>query len=116
MLAGLVRMQVASGFVGEDHGGFGHQRPRNAYQLLLPARQLTRKQVFLRHDIESVEQFGYPAFALTGRRSFVEQRRFDILIDCQFVNQVIGLKHEANPVPVQFGPLLFGQFLHRLVA
>ena len=101
-------MQIARWFVGKNHFGLRYHRPRNAHQLLLPARKLGGKKVFFGYNIEPVQNIGHAAFALRRAHSFVKQRRFDVFINRQFVNEMVCLKHKADVVAVEFGAFFFG--------
>ncbi len=73
------------------------------------------KQVFFGYHVEAVEKFGHAALALRRGRTFVQQRRLDVFIDGQLVDEMVGLEHEADVVAVQFGALLFSKALHGFV-
>ena len=79
------RIEVASRLIGEDHGGFVDQRPRNRHALLLPARKLAGQVIQTRTQANGFQRgfrlFGTPTctpidqgqFHLTQRRRPLEQ-------------------------------------------
>ena len=108
----LRTLEVARGFVGQDEFGVADERPRHTHQLLLATRQLTGKEVFFGYDVEAVEYVGDAAFAFGGGYFFVQQGRLQVFIHGEIVDQVVGLKHEADVLLVEFGTPPFIEFVN----
>ena len=62
-LFSLAGMQTAGGFICQDQLWFGDDRSRDCHQLLLSAGELVRVEVFLGHDVKSVQNIRDDALA-----------------------------------------------------
>jgi hypothetical protein len=77
-----------------------------ADQLLLSARKLRRKQIFLPHHIEPVEHITHQRPAFRAFDVLIQERCLDVFVHIEFVDEVVLLKHKANKLAVKLGALL----------
>src|SRR5580765_5078808 len=66
-LLALRRVQVARGFVGENHLRVRDDRTGYPHELLLAARELARIEILLPHNLKTVEDVGDHALAIFPR-------------------------------------------------
>ena len=76
-LVAVVRVEVARGFVGQQHGGRIDQRTGDGHALLLAARKLSGLVVAPRREAHHVEQFGGTAFDIDARTPADQPRNAD---------------------------------------
>lgn len=95
-LVALFRVKVAGRFISQDEFGLKNERPGDAYQLLLPATKLVWEKIFFSNNIKTVQHIGNQGFPLGTFYLFVQQRRFNILVDRKIVKQMIGLENKTD--------------------
>src|SRR5690606_36027137 len=100
-LLALPPVQAAGRLVGQHDARVRDDRPRDGDLLLLPAGELSRVEILLADDLESVENLGDAGLTLLARHVAVRQRDVQILVDGQVVEQMEVLEHEADVVLVQ---------------
>ena len=115
-LLGLAGMQIAGGFVGQQQRRLVDDRPGNADQLLLPAGELIGIQVLLGDDLKMVERFGHHALSLTAWDVLVRQRKIDVFLHRQVVEQVVTLKDHSDIALGQFGAIFALHRVHAFLA
>src|ERR1051326_1563973 len=111
-LFALGRMQVARGLVGKNQTRVRDYGARDADQLLLSTRQLSWIEIFLTHDLKSIERVADDRLAILTAHVSIRKRQFEILKDSLIVQQVIALKDKANILVTQFGALLRFERMH----
>ena len=104
----LRRVQVAGRLVGQDHRRIRDDGARDADELLLAARELSRIEILLGDDAEAIEDVGDDALALGFLDVAVGERQLDVLVDRQVVEQVIALEDEPDVALLQRRALLGG--------
>src|SRR5450432_3407840 len=105
-------MQVAGGLVGKKQFRSMDHRSCNAYQLLLAARELIGKQIFLGDDLEAIENVGDHSLTLLGRQVLVGKGQVDVLGNGEVVEQVVALKDHADAGAGEVGALLAVERVH----
>jgi len=91
-------------------------RARNAHQLLLAAGELRRKQVFLGHNLETVQNVSHHPLPFFAGKFFVRERQVDILGNGQIVEQVIALEDHADALAGEVRALFAIERVHRRFA
>jgi hypothetical protein len=114
-LFALRGVQIAGGLIGKNEFGILDDGTGDTDQLLLPARKLIGKQIFLGDDVEAIEGVANQAGTLFLRDIFVGEGNFEIFVDGEIVDEVIGLKDETDIVFVQFVALLGVEFVDGLI-
>ena len=104
-LLALCGVQVARRFVGENHLWVGDDCAGNAHQLLLPARELVRIEIFFSDDLESIEDVGHHALAVAAAHVPVRERNLQVFVHREIVKEVITLEHKANITVTKFSAL-----------
>ena len=107
-------MEVAGRFVGKDQLWIHDYRAGYAHKLLLAAGKLVRKQIFLAHNVETVERVTNQAHALLARHVLVGKRYLKVFEYRQIVDQVIALEDKTHVCFVQFVALFYVQFVDGL--
>src|SRR5580704_2719677 len=102
----LAGMQVAGGLVREDQLWIPHHRSRYSHQLLLSARKLIGKQIFLAHDLKSIQTLGNHAGAVRAGDVAVRKRNIQVFVHRKVVQQMVALENESDIFPVQLRTLL----------
>src|SRR5690606_6036007 len=64
---------------------------------------------------KAVQHFCHQALPLTASHTSVKEWRFNVLVNGEFINEVIGLKNEADIVFMQLRFLLLAHPVHGLV-
>src|SRR2546425_2240247 len=113
-LVALCRMEIAGRFVGEDQLWIHDYGAGYAHKLLLAAGKLVRKQIFLAHNVETVERVTNQAHALLARHVLVGKRYLKVFEYRQIVDQVIALEDKTHVCFVQFVALFYVQFVDGL--
>ena len=110
-LVAVVRVEVARGFVGQQHGGRIDQRTGDGHALLLAARKLSGLVVAPRREAHHVEQFGGTAFDIGARTPADQPRNADVLESRELRKQVVELEHEADALVAELrqGPIAQGR-------
>ena len=78
-LGRLLAVQVAGGFIREQQARLGHERARDAHQLLLPTRELARVEFRARGERETIERRGDAGLALGPLHVAISQRHLEVL-------------------------------------
>src|ERR1700683_5292118 len=105
-------MQAARGLIRKDQFRLADYGARYSHKLLLATRQLVRKESFLAHDLEPVEDVRHHSFALRFLDIAIGERQVEILGDGQVIEQMILLKHESDIFLVQLNPAAIIQFMN----
>src|SRR5439155_3696952 len=111
----LTRVEIPGRLVGEDERRLVDHRACHGDELLLPARELPREEVFLRDDPEAVERVGHERLALALLDVAIGQRDIQVLGDGEIVEQVVLLKHEADVLLVERHAVLGLHLVHGVV-
>src|ERR1700676_5274453 len=114
-LFALCGVKVSRGLVGENELGILDDRASDADQLLLTARKLVGKEIFLADDVEAVEDVADQADALFVGHILIRERDFQIFEDSKIVDQVIALKNEADIGFVQLVAFFDVELVDRLI-
>ena len=77
-VGGRSRVEVAGGFVGEEHRGFGHQRPGDRDPLLLAAGELAGAMLDAIAEPDALERGERPGAPLVGIDAAVDERQLDV--------------------------------------
>src|ERR1700690_295201 len=93
-LFALFGIQISGGLISEYEFRFGYQRSCNAHELLLASGKLGREQIFFTYHLETVKDICNDSPAFRSFYVLVNQRRFNIFIYREFVNQVICLEYD----------------------
>src|SRR5690606_35899792 len=104
--AGLA-VQVAGGFVGEQHVRLCRECARNRYTLLLAAGELTWIMMQSGAKAYTVQQVASPLLRIAAAVQF--QRQHDVFQRIETVEQLEGLKDKANMLGSHSGALIFIQ-------
>src|SRR6266850_8508666 len=99
-------MQVSGRLIGKDELRVENHGAGHADELLLPAGELVREEIFLADNVKTVQRVADQADAFLMRHILVRERDFQVLEHRQIVDQVIALKHEADVRFVQLVALL----------
>ncbi len=105
LVAGL-GVDIAGRLVGEEHVGFGHDRPGDGDALLLTAGELARGVMGARFEADPRQRFHGERPALPVAHAAIDQRQLDILDRRGAGEQVEALEHEAEIMPAQQRALL----------
>ena len=97
-LVAVVRIEVARGFVGQQHGRRVDQRPRDGHTLLLTAGELPRLVVAACREAHQVEQFAGAPLDLGTRPPADQPGDADVLEGRELGQQVVELEDEADPL------------------
>ena len=89
-------VEVAGRLIGEDHFGFGHERPGDADALLLTAGHLARIVVEAMSQTDPCEHATRRTFALFLGHSAEHQRHRHVFQRGQIGQQVVRLEHESE--------------------
>ena len=87
----------------------------DAYQLLLPTRELTGVEIPLPHDLEAIEHVAHQRLSLGALDVAVGEGNLEVLVNRQVVDEVVGLKNEADVLLVKSVALLRFQPVDRLI-
>lgn len=110
-LAG-VAVEVAGGFVGEQHVRLGSEGPGNRHALLFAAGELARRVRQALAETDPLQQFG-GAFA--GVFAAIEfQRQHDVFQGVEAVEQLEGLKDETHVFGTDSRALVFVEIAQAL--
>ena len=108
-------MEIAGGLVGEDEFGMLDYGASYTDELLLAAGELIGVEVFFGDDVEAIEGVADEAGAFFLRDVFVGERDFEIFVDGEVVDEVVGLEDETDVVFVEFVALLVVEFVDGLI-
>ena len=111
----LLAVQVACRLISEEELGLPYNGTGNAYQLLLATTELLREEVLLGNDLKAVEDFCHDAFALLALHASVDEWRFDVFVNGEFVDEVVGLEDKADVLLVQLAALALIEGMYRLI-
>ena len=114
-LFALDGVKIAGGLIGQDELGILDDRARDADELLLAAGELTGEEIFFADDIEAVEGVADEAGPLLVRDIFVGEGDFEIFVNGEVVDEVVGLEDEADVVFVELVALLGVEFVNGLI-
>src|SRR5690606_40372047 len=78
-----------------------HQRPRDRYALLLPARKLAGPMIEPLAEAEPGQQLAGALAPQGGRHAEVDRRHLDVLERARTGDQVVALEHEAEGLATQ---------------
>src|SRR4029077_12598082 len=92
----LTRVQVSRRLISEQKFGLSDDRPGDAYQLLLSARQLTRVQILFPNDLKPVERVRHEGGALAFAVTAIRQRDLQVFVNGEIVEQMVLLKKETD--------------------
>src|SRR5918994_7305412 len=92
----LRRVQVSRRLVGEDDRRVGDDGASDAHELLLTAGELRRIEILLPDHVEAIEDVGHHALTVGFLHVPVRERKLDVLVDRQVIEQVVALKDEAD--------------------
>ena len=108
-LVAVVRIEVARGFVGQQHRRRIDQRTGDGHTLLLAARKLPGLVVAARREAHHVEQLRGPALDLGAGTPADQPRNADILESRELREQVVELEDEADALVAEFRQGLVAQ-------
>ena len=111
----MIRVEVAGGFVGEDHFGAGDHGAGDADELLLTTGELVGVEVLFADDVEAVEGVGDDAFALGAFVIAVGERDLQVFVDGEVVEQVVALEDEAEVTFVKLAAVAFVEGVNGMV-
>src|SRR5690606_27694432 len=77
--------------------------PCYRYPLLLSAGELLREMIAPVHDLHFFKHFFYPDFPIGRFYTGINKRKFDILKNCEFINEIKALKHKSDIMFTQVG-------------
>ena len=100
LLAALT-VEGAGRLIGENHLGVVHQRPRNGYALLLPARELAGSVPGAIAEPEALQQRLRPRRPLAPGAAGIDGGDLDILGRSGGGQQIVALEHEAESVAAE---------------
>src|SRR5438874_13356417 len=89
-------MEIARWLVSQNNIRVSDDGPGDTDELLLAAGELAWVEIFLRHDLKSVEYIRDDALALGLWDVAIAQRDLEIFVHGQVIQQVVALKHEAD--------------------
>src|SRR3954469_7307874 len=100
-------------FVGENGGGFGHNRTRDRNPLLFAAAEFERERISFLLEADHFQ--GLARFLYRGLAALTPdiQRKLHVLRRRQRRKKVIGLKHKPNMISPDFCKLLLVRFGRR---
>ena len=111
---GLIRVEVAGRFVGENQPRAGDDGAGDAHELLLAAGQLAGIQILFADNLKAIEHIGDDALALCAWHVAIAERHLEIFVHREVVEQVIALEDEADVLLLQRQPVFLTQRVHRL--
>src|SRR5262245_18554610 len=85
--ASLIRVQVAGWLISQEKPRLGDNRARDGNQLLLAARELTRKQVFFPDNVKSIQHIGDKCLPFGLSDVAIRKWNIQILGYCEIVQQ-----------------------------
>ena len=97
--AGLI--QRTGGFVCQDHVAAIHQRARDRYTLLLPARKLPRPVAQAFAQTQPLQQVFGTGMPLHDRHTAINGRNFRVAHGAQVAHQMVALEDEAEMLAAQ---------------
>lgn len=103
-LAGMA-VEVAGGFIGEQHIRLGGKRSGNRYTLLLATGELARRVGQALTEADALEQFGRTLTRVFATVEF--QRQHDVFQRIEAVEQLKRLEDEANVLGANTCALVF---------
>ena len=83
--------------------------------MLLAAGELIGEEISFGDDVEAIEGITDEAGAFFLRNVFVGERDFEIFVDGEIVDEVVGLENETDVVFVEFVALLVVHFVDGLI-
>ena len=107
------RVQVAGGLVGEQHRGFGDDRPGDGHPLLLAAGEFARGVFLPAGKPHLGKGRARRGVTLGGRCAPVDERQFDVFERARARQQVESLEDKAQAVAPQQRPLLAVELFDR---
>src|ERR1044071_912715 len=108
-------MEIARRFIRQDHLGTGNHGARDRNQLLLPARQLIRVEIFFTNNLKPIENITDNAFAMLFFYISIRERDIQVLINREVIEQLIALKDKADISLMEFRALFLAQLMHGLI-
>src|SRR5581483_892020 len=92
----ISRVEVSSGFVGEQDCWLTSQSARNCNTLLLSTRKLAGQMFGAMGHADTLKRTDHSGLTLTRVQSPVSQRQLDILINCKITDQIETLENETD--------------------
>src|SRR3989338_943043 len=111
-LLAAVRVEVAGGFIGQQHPRFGDDGARDRHALLLSARELAGGVVLPAFESHLFERPRLSGVARGGGLAAVDQRQLHVFLRRRARQQVEALEHEAQVAPPQARALIAAERLH----
>ena len=103
----VLGVQVTGRLIGEDQLRTCDDRTGDGHSLLLTSGKLLREVLGSVADGHSLHNLGDLLLTLGRGDVQVPQRKLDVLIDIQFIDQVEALEHESDVALTELGALLF---------
>jgi hypothetical protein len=108
-------VEIAGGLIGQNEFGILDDRAGDTDQLLLAAGKLAGEKIFFGNDVEAVESVADKAGAFFLGDIFVGERDFEVFVDGEIVDEMVGLEDETDVVFVEFVALLVVDFVNGLI-
>ena len=108
----MLRVKVTGRLVRKDQLGSCHHGTRDRHPLLLSSGELLREVLRPVADVHAFEYLCDFLFPLRCADVEVAQRKFDILIDIEFVDEVEALEHESDVSLAELRAVLLLEFRH----
>ncbi len=104
-----IRVEIASGFIGQQNEGSVCNGPSDRNPLLLPARQLGRTMIATMADAHIFQQLAGTLFCLLAGEPRNQLRHHDVFERGEFRQEMVELVDEADRATADRGALIFGQ-------
>ena len=108
-VGGRLRVQIAGRFVAQQQAGRTDQRPSDGDALLLAAGKLARQEIDAMAEAHAFDRRPSPGLAIVRGLLAVDLRQHHVFQHRPIRQQVERLKHEADALASQPGPLAVGQ-------